>query len=243
MSRIFSPEPCKKMLSLAGAVTLRSLCLTLTQTGFTAVASRLSTPEHPYLAANLLLLQLQALFATGVDGFSNAAESLVGEAIGRKHPQRMYEVVRQTCKWGLGIAFGYSILWFCVGDFFFQAMTDPSTRLEADEAGRYLWWVIIGAPFGVWAYLMDGFFVGGTCAKEMLYSMVFATSAWSITTYIAVGGILHLPGFGPVPFDLGNNGLWLAYYSFLVYRALGLGVQWNSIDRKCQPEEGYLPLA
>jgi MATE family multidrug resistance protein len=235
ISQIFKVEPLIEMFSNAGAVTLRSVCLTVTQSCLTAAAARMTTKEHPYLAANLLLMQLHMLFAMGSDGFSNAAEALVGEAIGRKDIRRMYAVVKATVKWGLGIACFFSLLWFFMGKFFFEQMTDADTRDTSDEANSYLMWLVLAQPIAVWAFIMDGFFVGATLAKEMLYSMVCAALGFVVTSYIVMGGAFDLPKMGPLPFNFGNNGLWFCFYSFLTYRTLGLLVQWKSMDVKCTP--------
>eukprot|EP00427_Karlodinium_veneficum_P043689 CAMPEP_0169267318 /NCGR_PEP_ID=MMETSP1016-20121227/47022_1 /TAXON_ID=342587 /ORGANISM="Karlodinium micrum, Strain CCMP2283" /LENGTH=230 /DNA_ID=CAMNT_0009351593 /DNA_START=372 /DNA_END=1061 /DNA_ORIENTATION=- len=208
LRQIFKCEPLKEMFANAGAVTLRSVCLTCTQATLTAIAARLTTKDHPYLAANLLLMQLHMLFAMGSDGFSNAAEALVGEAIGRKDVKRMYAVVIAACKWGLGIACFFSLLWFSSGEFFFEQMTDASNRESSNEATNYLLWLVFGQPLAVWAFLMDGFFVGATLAKEMLYSMVFAAVGFVITIYVLVGKAIDFPQFGPLPLNAGNNGLW-----------------------------------
>ena len=71
------------MLLISSTLTVRSLCLTLTITSFTALTASLNEPL--LLAGNLLLLQLHDLISTGTDGFSNAAETLVGEAIGARN--------------------------------------------------------------------------------------------------------------------------------------------------------------
>ena len=48
------------------------------------------------------------------------------------------------------------------------------------------------------------------------------------------------------PFTV-QNGLWIAFYSFLVVRALALAAQWHSVIRKAEPEPprvsyGALPV-
>ena len=63
-------------LTLGSTITIRSLLLTLMQTYFTGNAASFGSTT---LAADQLLLQLQSLVSSGTDGFSNAAEALVGE--------------------------------------------------------------------------------------------------------------------------------------------------------------------
>merc|ERR1719230_2488601 len=100
-----------------------------------------------------------------------------------------------------------------MGKFFFEQMTDANTRDTSDEANSYLMWLVLAQPIAVWAFIMDGFFVGATLAKEMLYSMVVAALGFVITSYIVMGGAFDAPKLGPFPLNFGNNGLWFCFYS------------------------------
>ena len=111
---------------------------------FTGLAARLTTPENPVLAGNLLLLQLHTLMTTGIDGFSNAAETLVGAAIGARDLQKLRSVVRRSNLWGLAMAVLFSLLFFFFGRDFLEAMTDRDSQSAALEAERYLPFVVAG---------------------------------------------------------------------------------------------------
>ena len=80
------------------------------RSSFTGLAAGITTDEKPILAANLLLLQLHDLISTGTDGFSNAAEVLVGESIGQRDEEKLNDVIDETLKLGLCIAFCYSVV-------------------------------------------------------------------------------------------------------------------------------------
>ncbi|MFN4102526.1 MAG: MATE family efflux transporter, partial [Pararhodobacter sp.] len=54
------------------------------------------------LAANQVLLQFVALTAYALDGFAFAAESLVGQAVGARRPDRVRRASVMTSVWGLG---------------------------------------------------------------------------------------------------------------------------------------------
>jgi MATE family multidrug resistance protein len=73
----------------------------------------------------------------------------------------------------------------------------------------------------VWSYWLDGVAIGITRVKEMRNSML-----------IAVFGIF-IPALFSVQFA-GNHGLWLAFYAFLLARALGLGYYLWRLDRAQQ---------
>lgn len=206
-------------------IMFRSFCLTIVQSGFTAAASSM---EDTILAADQLLLNMQSLVAMGIDGFSNAAEALVGEAIGARSLQQLRASVERSMFWGILISLGFSILWLVLGDAFFAAMTtDEETRSVAHE---YLFWLVVGPLLSVGSYLVDGFFVGATLSKEMMYTMVVAM--------LGFFGIQWLFVKGPLPW--GNNGLWTAFYSFLLLRAFGAVVFWGRFESKASSSEPLL---
>ena len=64
-------------------IFLRSICISSVYFLLTILGTRLGTVV---LAANGVILQFFSLTAFGLDGLSNAAEALVGEAIGARNP-------------------------------------------------------------------------------------------------------------------------------------------------------------
>jgi len=69
----------------------------------------------------------------------------------------------------------------------------------------------------VWSYQLDGIYIGSTRTREMRNGMIIALVVYLVAGYV----LLHL---------LGNNGLWLALYVFLLMRALTLYVWLPRID-------------
>ena len=160
------------------------------------------------LAANSLLLNFLFLIANGLDGVAQALEALVGKAIGQRNLDGFRRALWSSSLWSLIMSLAYLLLFWLVGDGIIYLLTDiESVRNTAEE---YLIWLIILPLLGVWSYLLDGLFIGATRAKEMRDSMLLAL----------------LIGFVPIWWltrDFGNHGLWLAFHSFMVVRALILG--------------------
>merc|ERR1712107_20891 len=96
-----------RMLSLNGAIFSRSVCVTSVMTSFNAAAAGFGSIV---LAADGLLFQLQNVLSYGTDGFANAAEALVGEAIGSKDVQALREAVASSAKCGAWLSLAFSLI-------------------------------------------------------------------------------------------------------------------------------------
>ena len=70
----------------------------------------------------------------------------------------------------------------------------------------------------VWAFLLDGIFIGATQGKAMRNAMI-----WSLAVYIGASLIL-------VPLWQ-NHGLWLALMLFMAIRGVTLGMRYPALER------------
>jgi len=92
-------------------------------TDFAALSASLGAMP---LAANSLLLQLQMLISFGADGFANAVESLVGQAVGAHNYLQLRAAVVSGLKWCVLLAFGYSVVYALAGQVLLKALTSHS---------------------------------------------------------------------------------------------------------------------
>lgn len=233
LSRLFNMDRIAELLNVSATLAVRSFCFILIQSGFTAIGSRLTTPDWPVLPANLLLLQLHYLMEDGMNGFSTAAEALVAQAIGSNDSLQLRNILKRSFLWGLSMMFMCCFILAIWGPSMVIGLTSDMKTQEA--ALWYLHWVVSGSLLGVWAFLFEGFFVGATLGIHMLLSTLFAIAAFAVVEYITVGGNLGLKGPWNIPLlHLGNDGLWIGFYWFLGLRALGLTVQWKALMDKAR---------
>jgi MATE family multidrug resistance protein len=156
------------------------------------------------LAANGILYQLFILSALILDGFESAAQVLCGEAIGAADRARFARLVRSLVLWGLAFGALISLVYAAFGAPFAASF---STNPEVAATTRlYLPWAVLLPLLGVTSYVFDGVYVGATWTRALLLTMILAFSAY---------GLLLL-----VTGALGNHGLWLAFSTFLVARAV-----------------------
>jgi multidrug resistance protein, MATE family len=85
-------------------------------------------------------------------------------------------------------------------------------------AGTFLPYLVLSPVVSVWAFLLDGVFIGSTRTAEMRNGMALAFLLfWALA-------------FALTP-ALGNHGLWLAFLAFMAARGLWLGLIFLRIER------------
>ena len=185
---------------------IRTMALVFTFAFVTAQGARLG---GLVLAANAVLMNLQALTSFALDGFAHAAEALVGKAIGEGRRAALERSVQLALKWSLIFAAGFCVLYLIVGPLLVRTLTDLQDVRET--AMRYLPWLIVSPLVSVWSFLYDGVYVGATRAREMRNIMIFSTTMIFLPAWFLLQG-------------LGNHGLWLAFTLFMASRGIGMHI-------------------
>jgi multidrug resistance protein, MATE family len=201
--RIFMPAQLKRTFSVNGDIMIRTLALIA---AFLWFASQGARQGDVVLAANSILLQFISVAAFFLDGFAFATEALVGRAIGAAHRPGLTVAVKMTTAWAAGIAVLVSAALVSCGPWLIDCLTvDLGVRAAARV---YLPWAA-GAPLlGVWAFQLDGIFIGATQTADMRNAMLV-----SLGIYLAAWWLLR-------PF--GNHGLWAAFYAHYLARTASL---------------------
>ncbi|MFW1677392.1 MATE family efflux transporter [Pontibacter sp. JAM-7] len=165
------------------------------------------------LSANAVLLNFLLLIANWLDGFAHATEALSGKALGAGQLNEFYQTVTAALFWSLFTALGLTLVFWLAGGLIIDLLTDiDSIRVQARH---YLPWIIALPLLGVWSFLLDGIFVGTTRFRAMQYGMIFSVF------------IVFLPMWW-ITQPMDNHGLWLAFSSLFVARALSSGyVYWR----------------
>ncbi len=180
-----------ELIAVNGNILIRTLCLMVSFALFTVLGARLGAVV---LAANALLLNLQSILSYGLDGFAHAAEAIAGRAWGQRALADFRAAVNTVLIWSLGIAGGFTLLYWLAGRGLINLLTDlPDVRAAAYA---FLPWMVLSPLVSVWSFVYDGVFIGATWAREMRNAMLIATfgvfvplSIWLINLW-------------------GNHGLW-----------------------------------
>ncbi len=207
----------KKLSNLCGInvnIFIRSVCLQVAFFYFTAKGAQFGSA---ILAVNAVLMNFQMFTAYALDGFAHAAEALTGEAIGKKSVSYFQRVLKASFIWAiifaLAFTFAYAILWYPI----VHLLTNIEDIRELCK--DYILWAILLPLVSVWSFHLDGIFTGATVTKPMRNGMVV-----SLALYIGLATII-LP-------LMGNHGLWLAFFVFMLLRAVTLGLAWEQLIDK-----------
>ncbi len=222
-TRLLNLQSYRALLKINGNLFIRTLALMFTFAFVTVQGARLGTV---YLAANALLMNFQWITAYALDGIANAAEALVGKAVGARDRDGMLRAVRRTLAWSLAFGALFSLAFWLAGPAIVRTLTSlPDIRATALE---YLPWMILLPLISVWSFFYDGVYVGATLSREM--RVVMTTTAFLV--------------FLPVWFvtrDLGNHGLWLAFTAFMILRGLGMQLWFNRLKETLIPAQAMNP--
>jgi len=209
----------RRFLALNLPLFVRTVALMLSFAFLTAMGARLGSAV---LAANALLLNFLYLASYALDGFANAAESLVGRAMGAGDAGMLRRAVQLAVRWTAGVALALSAL-FAVGGWLGIDLVTSQPELRA-LARSYLPWLVAVPLVGCWAFLYDGIFVGATLTRQMRNTMLFA----ALAVYLPAWWLLR-------PF--GNHGLWAAFLLF--FAARGVAQWW--VLRRVERRGGLMP--
>jgi MATE family multidrug resistance protein len=180
---------------------VRTIALLLVLAFFTAQGAR---QGEVVLAANAVLLTFLLVISNGLDGFANAAEALVGQAVGRRSRRRFMVACRTATRWSLIGSVVFTVAFIAGGHWLIGLLTSiEEVRATARDFLPWLWLLPLTA---VWGYLFDGIFIGATRTRDMQNTMLFSAlavflPAWWLTT------------------SWGNHGLWFALIMLMLARA------------------------
>ena len=167
---VFSIARLKNMLSINLDILLRSIILEVIFVSSLLYGGKFGDVK---LAANQVLLQFLHIAAHGLDGFALAAETLVGQAFGKKDRSILRKSIIVSSKLAFLLSCIMAISFLLFGSSLIDLMTTAeNVRLEAKS---YIIFITLVPILGVSAYMLDGIFIGATKTRDMR-NMMFITS-------------------------------------------------------------------
>ncbi|TBZ72604.1 MATE family efflux transporter [Rhizobium leguminosarum] len=205
-SEVFSRHRLAELFALNRDILIRTFVLI----GAFTIMTRIGTSFGAVtLAANAVVMNFFLLSGYYLDGLANAAEQIIGRAIGAHYRPAFDRGLKLTTLWSFGLAAIGSAFIFLAGPWLISVLTtSPEVRQAAET---YLPWAAVTGLTGALAFLMDGVFIGATWSAEMRNRMLISFA----------GYLLMLAVFVPL---FGNHGLWLAMNAFLLFRGIFLAM-------------------
>lgn len=199
------------LLQLNSDLIVRSFFVQAPFFSYTAIGARLGDLT---LAANAILMQFFFVMIYAMDAFAHTAETLCGAAWGADDRAALRAAANRTTLWAFAIA-SLGAIAIAVAQAPLLALLTTSPEVIA-EALRYMPWLILLPLVSVWAFQLDGIFIGITQARTMRNAMAVSFVLFAACLWLTLG-------------PLGNHGLWLALVLFMAARAALLGVAWYRI--------------
>ena len=195
-------------------IFIRTLCLITVSTFFTSASAKFGDIT---LAVNSLMMQLFILFSYMMDGFAYAAEALTGRFVGEQNHKALRKLVNRLFGWGFGLTGFFTLLYFLFSDSILGLLTDKQSVL--DMANLYINWVLLIPVAGFSAFLWDGIFIGMMASRQMRNSMFVAMISFFIIYFFTKN-------------MLANDGLWLAFITYLGMRGIIQALIFRNIKYK-----------
>ena len=191
--RILDAAQLKRSFVVNGDIMIRTLALMTVFVWFTSQGAR---QGDAILAGNAVLMQFITACAFFLDGMAFSAEALVGRAMGAAQRSGFTLAARMTTLWAAVVAVVLTVVLFLFGPYFIDGLTVDATARAAARA--FLPWAAVAPLLGVWAFQLDGIFIGATRTADMRNAMLA-----SLAIFLVAWRLL-LPW--------GNTGLWAAFY-------------------------------
>ncbi|MBP2281164.1 MATE family multidrug resistance protein [Psychrobacter sp. PL19] len=185
----FAKEKMLRLFSLNKDIFIRTLILTLSFAWITRLSAQ---SGDLILAANAILLQVLSISAFALDGVAVSAETLSGQAAGRRDWARFRIIVKRTGVVSYGLALMLSAIWWLVMPTYLQLMTNIEPVFTL--AYEYHIYAILLPLVGVGAYWLDGIFFGLTAGSiirnaALILAVVFFPLSWLLYQQWAMTGI------------------------------------------------------
>ena len=203
----------RRLFALNRDILLRTLSLVAAYMWFTRTGAR---SGNAILAANAVLINFLWIAGYGLDGFANATEALVGEAIGAGRVADFRAVLKASSVSAFTVSAGLSLLYLLFGRNLIAVFTNQEAVRSL--AVQYLPWLIVLPLVAVWSFLLDGVYIGATRAQELRDSMLI-----SLVGYLGLAIVLTA--------RFGNHGLWCAMLAFMALRAITLALRLPAVER------------
>ena len=202
LREIFHKAQLFAFLHINQNIFIRTVALTFSLAFFYAQAAN---GGEMLLSVMILLLQFMIWMSFAIDGFANAAESLVGKYYGAKDRKMFDKAVRYSFYWGGGLALLFALVYHFFGKTIVMLYTDQQLVIEASMP--FMPWVALMPLLSFGAFIWDGIFIGMTAAKAMRNAVVISTGLFVGLFYLTKGVD---PGWG----------LWISFLLFFLFRTL-----------------------
>jgi putative MATE family efflux protein len=199
------PAAVRAQLVIGRDLLLRAAVLQVAFLAAAGVAARAGTVA---LGAHQIALQLFLFLALVLDAYAIAAQTLVGQALGRGSPAEARATARRVSLWGLGTGLLIGGVLLALRGVLLPLFTDDPAVVDQAEV---VWWFLAGMqPLAGLVFALDGVLIG---AGDVRYLR-------TLTIGSALAGFLPLSLLA-LPLGWGLAGVWTGLTTFIGLRLVG----------------------
>lgn len=217
----------RRFFSVNSNLFVRSACIICVTMGVTAAGARLGTLT---LAVNVVVMQFFQFFSFFMDGFAFSGEALIGRWYGAADRRMLTRYFKALLYWTAGMALFFSALYTLGIKPVTELLTDSGNVRDGVE-GMWIWIAMIPIV-SAWAFIYDGFFVGITDTRRMMWATITASGVFFLLAFVRING----EGIRISVED--NTQIWSAFLGYLFMRGAFLAMAWRpSLRRRMQLAE------
>lgn len=194
-------------------IFFRSACIMSVSLAVTAIGARLGEIE---LAANAVIMQFFLFFSYFMDGLAFTGEALVGRFAGGSNLGMLHRSIRRILMWSAVVAAVFFSV-YALGYRTIISMITDQTDVIA-YASTLRWFIILIPPVTVAAFVFDGFYIGLTATRPMLWVTLSSALVFFAVCFLHISGTtvaISLPT---------NTTLWTAFLLYLLCRGFFLAI-------------------
>lgn len=164
---ISDSEDWKRMFSVNSNLFFRSACLIAVTMILYACSARMG---DVVTGANAVIQQLFLFFSYFMDGFAYTGEALIGRYHGAKDEKMLSLSVVGLLKWGIAVTILFVSVYAVGLQWIVGLLSDSDAVLQSVLDCKL--WVLLIPMAGAAAFVFDGFYIGLTRTRPMLYSTI-----------------------------------------------------------------------
>lgn len=168
-----------RFISVNKDIFIRTVALTFVLAFFYSQSAK---EGEQTLSIMILLLQFLIWSSFAMDGFANAAESLVGKYYGAKDWVQFRKAIRYSFYWGGGFALFFTLVYYFGGRTILELYTNQSELIE--QAMPFMFLVAVMPLLSFTAFIWDGVFIGMTASKSMRNAVILSMLLFLVVFYL-----------------------------------------------------------
>lgn len=212
LSAMLQRSELGRFLHVNKDIFIRTTALTFV---FAFFYSQAAKESEQTLTVMILLLQFVVWFSYSLDGFANAAESLVGRYYGAGSWDDFHRVIRYLFAWGVGFSLLYMLFYGLFGEAILHIYTDQQPIIDATLP--FMPFVVAIPLLSFAAFIWDGVFIGMTAARALRNAILYSTALFLALFYLSKG------------MDF-TYALWINFMFFFLFR--GAVQSWMFLRRR-----------